>query len=192
MKIVATFICASSQGQRTHSARTNCATDRIKEKAEVIEKKGIKCRYNNRGFCKSQAECVYHHSDKICDKLLSNGQCPEPKTCILRHPRDCRYWAGDTRGCLRGVQCKYLHTSAKKGVNIKIKKSYHETKSEEQKKTDNNETTTEKKGDKSTDSLKDEFVKKDNLIKDKEEMVSKLKSEIERLVEENNRIKQCA
>ena len=45
---------------------------------------------------------------------------------------------------------------------------------------------------KSTDSLKDEFVKKDNLIKDKEEMVSKLKSEIERLVEENNRIKRCA
>ena len=57
---------------------------------------------------------------------------------------------------------------------------------------DNNETTTEKKGDKSTDSLKDDIVAKDNLIKDKEEIVSKLKSKIERLIEENNRIKQCA
>ena len=69
----------------------NCATDRIKDKEEVFEKskefkKNTKCRYNNRGYCKSQMECVYFHSDRICDKVLSNSKCTESETCHQRHP----------------------------------------------------------------------------------------------------------
>ena len=44
----------------------------------------------------------------------------------------------------------------------------------------------------SIDSFNDELVAKDNLIKDKEEMISKLKSESEGIIEENFRIKGCA
>ena len=33
---------------------------------------------------------------------------------------------GDTRGCLRGKQCMYLHNLGKKGVNLKRNKSNHE------------------------------------------------------------------
>ena len=108
----------------------------------------------------------------------------------MRHPRDCRYWKGDTRGCLRDNQCKYLHTSTKKGVNISVKKSYHEPKSGEEKKMDNKEAFTENKGD--TDSLNKEVVAKENVIKEKEDIISKLESENEGLIEENHRIKRCA
>ena len=89
----------------------NGATDQMEEKAVIIDdslekkKSNLKCRYNDRGFCKSRLDCVYSHSNKTCDKLLSMGQWPETKTCLLRHPRDCKRWKGDTRGCLRGKQC---------------------------------------------------------------------------------------
>ena len=69
----------------------NGASDQNEEKAVIIEdslekkKSNVKCRYNECGFCKSQLDCVYSHSNKTCDKLLSMEQCPETKTCLLRH-----------------------------------------------------------------------------------------------------------
>ena len=112
----------------------NSVAEEIKDKLKVcsksIEKKHIKCRYNDRGFCRNQFECVYFHSEKICEKALSSGKCLKYKTCVQRNPKNCKHWMGDTRGCLRGSECKYLHNSSKKGINIKKNKNYHETKSE--------------------------------------------------------------
>ena len=45
-------------------------------------------------------DCEYSHSDKICDQFLTNGICSEPKLCLLRHPKECKFWLGDARGCL--------------------------------------------------------------------------------------------
>ena len=35
-------------------------------KGENVTLRGI-CRHNNIGYCKMNAECVYYHSDTICD-----------------------------------------------------------------------------------------------------------------------------
>ena len=65
-------------------------------------------------------DCVYYHSDGICDGFLRTGLCPEPKgDCWLRHPKECKHWLGDTRGCLRGELCKYLHKTENEGKNLK-------------------------------------------------------------------------
>ena len=54
--------------------------------------------------------CVYYHSDNICDEFLRKGMCSEPKSvCLFRHPKECKYWLGDTKGCLRGELCNYFH-----------------------------------------------------------------------------------
>ena len=174
----------------------NCVTDQINNKEEVIdkfiEKKNTKCRYNNRGFCKSQIECVYFHSDQICDKVLSNGQCTESKTCLQRHPRDCKHWMGDPRGCLRGIECKYLHNPSNKGRNIKTNKSQQATKSEGLNKKEDKEVIIDKKVDKVVDSFKESLATKDNEIKQKEDEILKLKSENKDLFKENEKIKRCA
>ena len=61
-----------------------------------------KCRHNNSGYCKMKAECVYYHSDKICDQYLANGKCTESRLCLDRHPKECKFWLEDPRGCHRG------------------------------------------------------------------------------------------
>jgi hypothetical protein len=113
-------------------------TNNVTGKAEVIddcvEKKRItiKCRYNDRGYCKSQSECMFAHSDKICENFVSNGKCLEPKQCLERHPKDCKHWKGDTRGCLRGDECKYLHILSKKGISIKTRQRCHKINNEKE------------------------------------------------------------
>ena len=44
--------------------------DLVKPKEnEVLESKRIKrCRYNNAGFCKMGTECLFHHSEEICEQ----------------------------------------------------------------------------------------------------------------------------
>ena len=160
--------------------------DTMKEKVEVIEKKNIKCRYNDRGFCRSRAECVYYHADKICDKLLSNGQCPEPKTCFMRHPRDCRYWKGDTRGCLREQPMQVFAYFNQKRCKYQCKEELSSTQKWRRKENGQQKD----KGD--TDSLNKDVVAKEDVIKEKEDIISKLESENEGLIEENHRIKRCA
>ena len=67
----------------------------------------------------------------------------------MRHPRDCKHWKGDVRGCLRGNECKYLHDLTKKGINVKSNKNNHEidNESEMQKRIINKKISTEKKED---------------------------------------------
>ena len=174
----------------------NCVADEIKDKVKVcdksIQKKHIKCRYNDRGFCRSQSECVYFHSEEICDKALSSSKCVEHKTCFQRHPKDCKHWMGDTRGCLRGSECKYLHNSRKKGINIKKDKNYHGTESEGQNNIDDRKKIVHKIDDNIVDSLTETVASKHKEIKEMEDKVLKLISENEGLIEENDRIKRCA
>jgi hypothetical protein len=54
---------------------------------------------------------------------LMPGQCEESRWCLERHPKDCKFWLGDPRGCLRGQQCKYLHKIENKGKNVKDQES---------------------------------------------------------------------
>ena len=173
-----------------------CVTEEVKDNVAVIDdwldrKKNIKCRYNDRGFCRSQSDCVFLHSENVCDKVLSNGKCTESKKCLLRHPRDCRHRMGDTRGCRRGSSCKYLHIANKKGINIKTKKSYHKTENES-KEPNNGEMIVEKQNTKNVDHLNEIINVKDKEIREKEETLLKLMSENEGITEENNKLKRCA
>ena len=151
------------------------------------KKKNIKCRYNDRGYCKTQSECVFLHSDIICDKVFSNSKCSDSKECLLRHPKDCKHWMGDSRGCLRGDVCKYLHQSSKKGIHIKSNKNYHDTKSETENRRDKHEIIIEKQNDDNVPVLKEAIAAKEEDIKRMDENNSKLISENEGLIEENNR-----
>ena len=88
----------------------------LKGKNVTLKKK---CRHNNYGYCKMKTECVYRHSDQICDQFLANGKCTEARLCLDRHPKECKFWLGDPQGCLRGELCKYLHTNESKGKDVK-------------------------------------------------------------------------
>ena len=172
----------------------NSVSDTFKDKEEVIDdhrekRNKIKCRYNDRGFCKSQSECVFLHSDNICDKVLSNGICSESKVCLLRHPRNCKHWMGDTRGCLRGDECKYLHISSKKGIHVKRNPNNLDTTRETQNKTDITEIIIENTNDEMVHVLKDASNAKDEEIKQMNEIVSKIIAENKGLIEENNKVK---
>ena len=65
------------------------------------------------------SNCEYLHSDKVCQQFMVSGKCLEYKICPLRHPKDCKFWLGDTRGCLRGKSCKFSHKIENKGKKIK-------------------------------------------------------------------------
>jgi hypothetical protein len=159
--------------------------------------------------------CVYYHSNTIFDKLLLNGQCPQPKTCLSRHPRDCKHWTGDKRGCLKGNLCKYLHNSRGKSIEIKTKKNNHEHESECQNITIDKEIDTEGidddlkeiieardivikemdeevVSDEKYDSLKEAIEAKEILIMKKDKEIEKLRLKNESLVENNNKVKRIA
>ena len=66
-----------------------------------------------------EADCVYFHSENICEQFLVNGKCEVSKRCIDRHPKECKFWLSDPKGCLRGDICKYLHRTENKGTKVK-------------------------------------------------------------------------
>ena len=91
---------------------------------EVSEDKRIKrCRYYNVGFCKMNNDCVFYLSDEVCDQYLKNGKCSEYKLCLKWHPKECKYWLKDPRGCFRGQECRFQHNLPNKGKKIKESKN---------------------------------------------------------------------
>ena len=38
--------------------------------------------------------------------------------CSYRHSKECKFWLGDARGCLRGKDCKYLDRVENKGKRL--------------------------------------------------------------------------
>ena len=89
------------------------------------------------------------------------------------------HWTGDTRGCLRGKQCMYLHNSGKKGVKVKMNKSNYEMESESEGRSVDKEITRQQRDD----SLNEVITEKDKVIKEKDEEIAKLRAENESLVE---------
>jgi hypothetical protein len=63
------------------------------------------CKFNQYGFCKFLSKCRKQHINDIC----SNSQC-NSNTCLLRHPRVCKYFSNYQR-CKFAEQCAYLHHS---------------------------------------------------------------------------------
>ena len=94
---------------------------------------------------------------------------------------------GDSRGCLRGDVCKYLHQSSKKGIHIKSNKNYHDTKSETENRRDKHEIIIEEQNDDNVLVLMEAIAAKEEDIKRMDENNSKLISENEGLIEENIR-----
>lgn len=129
------FIRTSQELEISKRARENLIVTVSNMEIKVVQQIECKyqnqttrrCRHNNAGFCKMGGECVYYHTDKICDKFLSDGKCSEPKLCWLRHPKECKFWLGDRQGCLRGQECMYLHKIENKGRNIKESNLKHDS-----------------------------------------------------------------
>ena len=66
------------------------------------------CKFNQSGFCKFLTHCRKHHIMDTCQ----NTQCIN-STCLLRHPRMCKYYLNFGR-CKFGTTCAYLHESGNK------------------------------------------------------------------------------
>ena len=55
-----------------------CAKSGEESSIKKIEKQK-RCRHNNLGFCKMGTNCVYYHTDEVCEQYLTNGKCSESK-----------------------------------------------------------------------------------------------------------------
>ena len=71
------------------------------------KEKQIKCKYNNRGYCRKRKQCKYIHSNIICEEH-TNGEVCGNKYCEFRHPKKCLYFRMKS-GCRFGVLCQYVH-----------------------------------------------------------------------------------
>ena len=65
-----------------------------------------RCKYFNTGFCKNREKCPFLHPDKICQDYLNSGRCDQYRSCLARHPKECRYWKNSGKCCR---SCSYLH-----------------------------------------------------------------------------------
>ena len=83
------------------------------------------CKFNQSGFCKFLSHCRKQHVMDICP----TNQC-NIKTCLLRHPKLCKYFFNSGR-CKFNGQCAYLHHQTKSTVELEI--SELESKLEEMK-----------------------------------------------------------
>ena len=81
--------------------------------------KGIKCKYNNRGYCRNKQQCKYLHSNIVCEKHIKGEVC-ENNHCSLRHPRKCLFFRMKS-GCRFGVSCQYVHENNDKDKSEQIK-----------------------------------------------------------------------
>ena len=95
----------------------NVVDDTIKDRNK--HKNLVKlCRYYRQGYCRKKEKCEFKHVEEICDKFLDEGKCAD-RFCSLRHPKSCKFWVSDPRGCFREENCKYLHNIEKVGSGIK-------------------------------------------------------------------------
>ena len=80
------------------------AKQRMNKKRETSK---IRCKYQNKGYCKEGSQCDYFHPEEPCHEQSLSGVCSKEKTCPSRHPNKCKFWI---RGhCWRGNTCIYLH-----------------------------------------------------------------------------------
>ena len=72
------------------------------------------CKHFQSGFCKFGDRCRKSHLNEICE----NPQCDQ-KTCILRHPKSCKYFSAFST-CKFGDNCAYKHVSSSQPEFVKI------------------------------------------------------------------------
>ena len=72
------------------------------------------CKFNQSGFCKFLSQCRKQHVMEICP----TNQC-NIKTCLLRHPKMCKYFS-NSGSCKFNFQCAYLHHHTKNTVDVEI------------------------------------------------------------------------
>ena len=112
-------VCTSVARKKLIDKLVNLKFDTSEEVTKNVDKKeGRKCRYYNKGYCKNETECNFYHPENVCDKSLLENECSD-RGCTKRHPRSCKFWLKDSRGCFRGDLCKYLHREKEKGQHIK-------------------------------------------------------------------------
>ena len=61
------------------------------------------CLFLKYGYCKFLEKCKYNHEQRVCE----NESC-EIENCLLRHPRQCRYWK-EFEMCKFGDYCFFSH-----------------------------------------------------------------------------------
>ena len=81
--------------------------------------KGIKCKYNDRGYCRNKQQCKYLHSNIVCEKRTKGEVC-ENNYCSFRHPRKCQFFK-IKNGCRFGISCQYVHENNEKDKSEQIK-----------------------------------------------------------------------
>ena len=81
----------------------------IEKLEEEKAKQEVKqCIFDRTGFCRENKQCMFFHSEEVCEIFLDAGICWK-QNCIKRHPKTCRYFQ---RGfCRRGEECVYLRKS---------------------------------------------------------------------------------
>ena len=98
-----------------------------KEKEETKDKQKvkntIKCRYYNKGFCRSKSSCSFFHPTDLCEQK----DCEE-KRCPRRHLKQCKNWQKST--CKFGNNCEYKHDPIMKKANETIVLEINEVDSE--------------------------------------------------------------
>ena len=65
------------------------------------------CIFDRTGFCREKDQCMFFHTEEICDVFLEKHKCWKRK-CLKRHPKICRYFQ---RGVCTRDDCIYLHES---------------------------------------------------------------------------------
>jgi hypothetical protein len=61
--------------------------DKDKEK-----KSKVRCKFQNKGFCREGSSCEYSHHDENCLEYCSSGSCSQDPICQYRHPNKCKFW----------------------------------------------------------------------------------------------------
>ena len=69
--------------EKKKSSPDNDKPSKVEEK---VEKKKVKCPYENTGVCRRKADCKEVHPKKTCQPHSKLGSCPLESSCEHRHP----------------------------------------------------------------------------------------------------------
>ena len=110
------------------------------------------CDHNKYGFCKFGDRCRQKHIDIKCE----NQTC-EIKTCIKRHPKECRYYRSYGR-CKFGTYCLYEHIDEKNNLREEVDSIKVTLRLLESKMDENNESKEKEIHDNETEDFKKQVV----------------------------------
>jgi chromosome segregation ATPase len=78
------------------------------------------CLFNKYGFCKFSDKCRKYHEKNVCENL----EC-EIKTCVLRHPKVCKFFR-DLGYCKFSEYCQFKHKMRKLPVQDSLVKEMND------------------------------------------------------------------